>query len=107
MTIPTPNEFYIALRMFHLTFPSKPGWDHITVGHADREELTQALLDGHDGRKVERDDYQILLINVDEGTNRDVTEDILAEVFPEEPESDEMPEWLFQEREARIAGHFG
>lgn len=107
MNIPTPNEFYVAYHLFRIN--GQVGWGVISDDFADYSDTRENLLNT---RHMDEDTYnpahyRVVRINLEEGTSRDVTEDVLADVFPEEPEGDDdMPEWQFQRREAYLAGHF-
>lgn len=76
-----PNEYYEAKHYFDLP-GNRSGWGAITDGFADFSEVVGCIIDTRhmDERPYAAAHYHVALVNLDEGTARDVTEDVLAEI---------------------------
>ena len=82
----TPSEFYTTLRLFPAMSAHPADWGNLSDGFDTRDEAIERIINGFDGD----DDrigmgpttatVKVIKINLDEGTSRDVTEDILREM---------------------------
>ena len=83
-----PTEFYAVYRLFsaHAIRRSAPSWGMISDGHCDRSEAIEAIIDSFDDRSQRLglvptlENVLAVKVNLSEGTSRDVTEDMLAEM---------------------------
>ena len=82
----TPTEFYTTLRLFprHAGRPAE--WGQLSDGFDTRDEAIEQVINGFDasddaiGMGPTTATVKVIKVNLDEGTARDVTEDILREM---------------------------
>ena len=98
-----PAEYYTVFRHF-----GSQGWGRVTDGPADHNDMLEYVAE-----VLEQEDPGNLLIhrvNTEDGVSRDETCDILEQFFSEDTGEDDDDEdthsYMFQYREAKLAGHF-
>lgn len=90
----TVNGFFSHIR--------NGGWGSLTDGFATRSEAVEAVTEA----SAQINHFSVIHVNLEEGTARDVTADMLAEIEAASDDSDECHSHEFQRREATLAGHF-
>lgn len=97
-----PDEYYTVFRHF-----GSQGWGRVTDGPATHQDMLEFVAE-----VLEQEDPGNILIhrvNTEEGTSRNETCDILEQFFSEDTGEDEEEDphsYMFQYREAKLAGHF-
>lgn len=80
------NDFYAVYRLFPAMGGQPSGWGMLSDGFDTRDEAIERIINGFDadddaiGMGPTMATVRVIKINTDEGTSRDVTEDLLREM---------------------------
>lgn len=81
-----PQEFYTTFRLFPAIGSHASDWGNLSDGFDTRDEAIERIINGFDADDDLRGigptlaNVRVIKINLDEGTSRDVTEDVLREM---------------------------